>query len=104
MSYFLEPARYEEVINTVGGRWLPIYPALYKNMPLFKDNPDFAKLGEMAENGLVDGHAGPPTAWASAVFNAKIVSQSIQRTLVDGESAADAVVWATAEIEKLKDQ
>lgn len=104
LSYFFEPARYEEVIDTVGGRWLPIYPALYKSMPLFKDNPDFAKLGEMAENGLVDGHAGPPTAWASAVFNAKIVSQSIQRMLVDGESAADAVAWATAEIEKLKDQ
>ncbi|MDW6022953.1 sugar ABC transporter substrate-binding protein [Mesorhizobium sp. BAC0120] len=102
LTYFFEPKRYEEVINTVGGRWLPIYPALYTSMPLFKDNPDFAQLGEMAKNGVVDGYAGPPTAWASAVFNAKVVTQSIQRMLVDGESADAAVAWATAEIEKLK--
>ncbi len=102
LSYFFEPARYEQIIDTVGGRWLPIYPSLFASMPLFKDNPDFAQLGDMAENGVVDGYAGPPTAWAAAVFNAKIVSQSIQRMLVDGESAEQAVAWATAEIEKLK--
>lgn len=102
LRYFFEPGRYEEIINTVGGRWLPIYKAKFAGMPLFKDNPDFAMFGEMAENGIVDGYAGPPTAWVSAVMNAKVVSQSLQKMLVDGVSAADAVSWATAEIEKLK--
>lgn len=102
LSYFFEPARYEEIIDTVGGRWLPIYPSLFDSMSLFQDNPSFAQLGDMAENGVVDGYAGPPTAWAAAVFNAKIVTQSIQRMLVDGESAEQAVAWATDEIEKLK--
>jgi len=102
LSYFFEPTRYEQIIDTVGGRWLPIYPALFDKMPLFAENPAFAGLGDMAENGVVDGFAGPPTAWAASVFNAKIVSQSIQRMLVDGASAQDAVTWATEEIEKLK--
>lgn len=100
LSYFFEPSRYEQIIATVGGRWLPIYPALFEKMPLFADNPDFAELGKMAENGVIDGYAGPPTAKAAAVFNAKIVTQSIQRMLVDGASAADAVAWAQAEMEK----
>jgi multiple sugar transport system substrate-binding protein len=102
LRYFFEPTRYEEIIDIVGGRWLPIYPALFDSMPLFADNPDFAQLGAMAEGGVVDGHAGPPSAWAAAVFNAKIVSQSIQRMLVDGASAEDAVAWAADEIEKLR--
>lgn len=102
LKYFFEPTRYEQIINTVGGRWLPIYPALLDSMPLFADNPDFAQFGEMAKNGIIDGYAGPPSSWVAAVFNAKIVTQSIQRMLVDGTSAADAVAWAQAEIEKLK--
>ncbi len=102
LRYFFEETRYEQIIDTVGGRWLPIFPELFESMPLFADNPDFELFGEMAAGGVVDGYAGPPTAWVSAVFNAKIVSQSIQRMLVDGASAEEAVAWATEEIEKLR--
>lgn len=101
LSYFFEPTRYEQIIDTVGGRWMPIYPKLFETMPLFADNPAFAGFGDMVANGIVDGFAGPPTAKAAAVFNAKIVSQAIQRMLVDGQTAEQAVVWAHAEMEKL---
>jgi len=101
LNHFFEPERYETIIETVGGRWLPIYPAQTQSMPLFKDTPAFANFDEMARNGLVDGHAGPPSATAAAIFNAKIVTQSLQRMLVDGESADKAVAWAQAEMERL---
>jgi hypothetical protein len=56
----------------------------------------------MAASGIIDGYEGPPTAWASKVNNAKVVTQIVQKILVDRLSAKDAVAWGTAEIEKLK--
>ena len=101
LNHFFEPARYETIIATVGGRWVPIYPAQTKSMPLFKDTPAFGNFDEMARNGLIDGFSGPPSATAAAIFNAKIVTQSLQRMMVDGESAEKAVAWAQSEMERL---
>lgn len=102
LRYFFKTSNYENVIKAVGGRWVPIFPAMTKSMPLFSQNPDFANFDEMARNGVVDGHAGPPSAWAATVNNAKIVTQSIQRVLVDGEAPEKAVAWAAEKIEELR--
>ena len=83
------------------GAGCPIYPSMM-SMPLFKDNPDYANFGDMAASGIIDGYEGPPTAWASKVNNAKVVTQVMQKILVDRISAKDAVAWGIAEIEKLK--
>lgn len=101
LSYFFEKGRYETLIDTVGGRWVPIYPSLTASMSLFKDTPAFANFHQMAENGIVDGYKGPPSALNAEVNVAKIASHSLQRIIVDGESVDDAVAWAQAEIEKL---
>ncbi|MBD9529859.1 sugar ABC transporter substrate-binding protein [Paracoccus sp. PAR01] len=102
LRYFFAPDHYQKIIETVGGRWIPIYPSMTKSMPLFAENPDFANFDEMARNGVVDGFSGPPTAWAATVSTSKVVTQSIQRVLVDGETPEDAVAWAAAKIDELK--
>jgi multiple sugar transport system substrate-binding protein len=101
LSYFFDTDRYEKLIDTVGGRWVPIFPALTESMPLFKDTPAFANFNEMAGNGIVDGFKGPPSALNAEVGVAKIVSQSFQKVVVDGMSVDDAVAWAHSEVEKL---
>jgi len=101
LSYFFDKARYETLIDTVGGRWVPIYPSLTASMPLFKDTPAFVNFDAMAQNGIVDGYMGPPSALNAEVNVAKIVSQSFQKVVVDGMSVDDAVAWAQAEVEKL---
>jgi multiple sugar transport system substrate-binding protein len=101
LTYFYEPDRYRELIDAVGGRWVPIYPALTRSMPLFTETPAFANFDEMASTGIVDGYKGPPSALSAEIATAKIVSNSVQRMLVDGESPEDAVAWAQAEMEKL---
>ncbi|CAN5328132.1 hypothetical protein BH10PSE9_BH10PSE9_04130 [soil metagenome] len=101
LKYFFEPTRYQKIIQTVGGRWLPIYPSMMA-MPLFKDNPDYANFGAMAASGIIDGHEAPPSAWASKANNAKVVTNVLQKILVDKMAAKDAVAWGQAEIEKLK--
>lgn len=101
LEHFFEPDRYAGVIEAIGGRWVPIYPRLTQEMPLFTETPAFANFHDMAASGLIDGHAGPPTPLSAEVYNAKIVSESLQRVLVDGEGVEDAVAWAQSEIEAL---
>jgi multiple sugar transport system substrate-binding protein len=103
LRYFFEPARYQQVIEAVGGRWLPIYKAQL-DIPLFKNNPDFANVGQMAETGIVTGFQGPPTALAGRAFEAKIVTSVAQRILVDGKSVDESVAWGQEQYEALAKQ
>ncbi len=103
LRYFFEPARYQQVIEAVGGRWLPIYKAQL-DIPLFKNNPDFANVGQMAETGIVTGYQGPPTALAGRAFEAKIVTSVAQRILVDGKSVEESVAWGQEQYEALAKQ
>jgi multiple sugar transport system substrate-binding protein len=95
---FFEPATYQQVILTVGGRWVPIYKSMAE-LPLFKDTPQFAHFGEIA-NGYVD----PPSAAASEISAAKIVSNAFQKVVVSGTPVAEATAWAQAEMEKIAAQ
>ncbi|MCA0423959.1 MAG: hypothetical protein LCH61_11645 [Proteobacteria bacterium] len=80
---------------------MPIYPALTKSMPLFAKTPAFAAFDDLARNGLVDGYAGEASAASAAVFQAKVVTQSVQKMLVDGMSPENAVAWAQQQIETI---
>ncbi|KAA3509449.1 ABC transporter substrate-binding protein [Agrobacterium rosae] len=101
IQYFFQSENYEKLIQTTGGRWYPIFPALAKSMPLFKDNPSFANFDKLATDGLTIGFKGAPTPLASQVYTAKILSSSVQQMIVDGKSPQDAAAWAQAEVEKL---
>lgn len=100
LRYFLDPPRYQKIIETVGGRWAPIYPAMM-SIPLFKDTPAFAQFKDMATSGIIDGYAGPPTALAAEIFATKIMTNVGQKILVDNMPVDDAVAWGQAEMEKI---
>jgi multiple sugar transport system substrate-binding protein len=103
LRYFYEPDRYRQVIERVGGRWLPIYRSMI-DLPMFADVPQYAQFGAMAESGIVGGYKGPPSVLSGKVYNAKIVTGVAQKILVDGSSVEDAVSWGQAEMEKLAKQ
>ncbi|OSQ36435.1 ABC transporter substrate-binding protein [Thalassospira mesophila] len=104
LSYFYAPDHYKEIIQATNGRWVPIFPKLTTTMPLFTDNPAFASFDALAKSGLVDGYQGPPSPLASQVYSSKVITKSVQRMLVDGDSAADAVAWAQTQIEEMSAQ
>jgi multiple sugar transport system substrate-binding protein len=101
LRYFFEPARYRAVIEKVGGRWAPVYPQMFTDLPLFSSNPAFANFRAMATEGFVDGHAGPPNALSGRVYDANVLTRVLQRILVDRASVADAVGWGQQQIEAL---
>lgn len=101
LRYFYEPARYRKVIERVNGRWLPIYPAMVDQIPLFAADPHFENFRQLAEEGFVDGHAGLPNLLAGQVYDARILTKVLQKVLIDETSVADAVTWGQQEIETL---
>jgi multiple sugar transport system substrate-binding protein len=102
LRWFYDPANYKKAIEQVGGRWVPIYPAMLKQISLFADNPATAAFGTMAQTGIIDGYAGPPNALAGKVWDANILTKTLQKILVDHMSVADAVSWGQKQIEALE--
>jgi multiple sugar transport system substrate-binding protein len=101
LRYFYEPAHYQAVVEKVGGRWLPIFPEMIKQMPMFANDPAVSEFPTMARTGIIDGYAGPPNALAGRVFDATILTKALQKVLVDGVSVPEAVSWGQKQIEAL---
>ena len=101
INFFFQPENYEKLIQTTGGRWYPVFPAVAKSMPLFRDNPSFANFHDLATNGLPIGYRGTPTPLASQVYTAKILSTSVQQVVIDGKSPHEVAQWVEAEVTKL---
>ena len=104
LRYFFDPGHYRSVIETVGGRWVPVYPQLLPDLKLFADTPAFAGFRSLAQEGFVDGYAGPPNALSGRVFDANVLTKVLQRILVDRASVAEAVAWGQTQIEQLAKQ
>ncbi len=101
LRWFYAPDHYRTVIEKVGGRWAPIYPALFEQMPLFASNPAFRNFKTLAQDGFVDGYAGPPNVLAGKVFDANILTKVLQKVLVDRTPVDQAVSWGQQQIEAL---
>ncbi len=101
LRWFYDPAHYQTAIEKVGGRWVPIYPQMLQQMPMFANNPATKNYGEMARTGIIDGYAGPPTPLAGKVWDANILTKVLQKILVDRMPVDDAVSWGQKQIEAL---
>lgn len=101
LRFFYSADNYRTVLEKVGGRWAPIFPKLFDDMPMFSANPAFADFKQLSTQGFVDGHAGPPNVLAGRVFDANILTKVLQKVLVDRVSVEEAVVWGQKQIEEL---
>ncbi len=101
LRYFYDPANYKEAIQQVGGRWVPIYPEMLKQVPVFADDPATKDFAKMAETGIMNGYAGPPTPLSGKIWQANILTKTLQKILVDHMPVGDAVQWGQQQIEVL---
>lgn len=101
LRWFYDPAHYQTAIEKVGGRWVPIYPQMLQQMPMFANNPATKNYNEMARTGIIDGYAGPPTPLAGKIWDANILTKVLQKILVDRMPVGDAVSWGQKQIEAL---
>ena len=90
IEYFMQPANYDRIIQSTGGRWVPVYKRLFDS-PFWREKPEFRHFINMAETGVPVSYAGAPTPAAGEVLNTHVIPKMIQRVLVDGWEPAKAL-------------
>jgi multiple sugar transport system substrate-binding protein len=90
IDYFMQPANYDRIIQSTGGRWVPVYKRLF-DQPFWREKPEFKHFIRMAETGVPVSYAGSPTPAAGEVLNTHVIPKMIQRVLVDGWEPARAL-------------
>ena len=68
LDYFMQPANYDKIVQSTGGRWVPVYKRLFDS-PFWKEKPAFKHFIRMAETGVPVSYAGSPTPAAGEVLN-----------------------------------
>lgn len=101
LRYFYQPDHYRAVIEKVGGRWAPVYNALFDSMPMFNADPAFHEFKAIAGGGVLDGFSGPPNVMAGRVIDANVITKVLQKVLVDHTPVDQAAAWGQAQIEAL---
>ena len=101
LRYFYRDGSYRALIESCGGRWIPIFPDMVDTMPLFTENPQLVNFKSMAQNGVVNGYRSAPTAISAEVQVARIMPAMVGKILDDNMPIPEAVAWAQKEIEKL---
>jgi multiple sugar transport system substrate-binding protein len=90
IDYFMQPANYDKIIQSTGGRWVPVYKRLFDS-PFWREKPEFKHFINMAETGVPVSYAGAPTPAAGEVLNTHVIPKMIQRVLVDNWEPAKAL-------------
>src|SRR6266850_1418740 len=90
IEYFMQPANYDKIIQSTGGRWVPVYKRLFDS-PFWREKPEFKHFINMAETGVPVSYAGSPTPAAGEVLNTHLIPKMVQRVLVDNWEAARAL-------------
>jgi multiple sugar transport system substrate-binding protein len=90
IEYYLQPANYDKIVQSTGGRWVPVYRRLFDS-PFWKEKPVFKHLIQMAEHGVPISYAGSPTPAASEVLYTNLIPKMVQRVLVENWPAEKAV-------------
>lgn len=90
VDYMMQPQNYDRIIQSTGGRWVPVYKRLFDS-PFWKEKPAFKHFIQMAETGVPVSYAGAPTPAAGEVLNTQLIGKMIQRVLVENWPAEKAL-------------
>lgn len=102
-EYFMDPARYNEVITADGGRFVPVYPDLFDD-PWWSDRPEFAEFHDIANAGVPISHEAPPSALSRAVVANNVIPEALHEVLLKGVDPAEAVARAQQNIVAIQER
>ena len=90
IEYMLQPANYDKIVQSTGGRWVPVYKRLFDS-PFWREKPVFKHFIQLAETGVPVSYAGSPNPAAGEVLNTHVIGKMTQRVLVENWPAEKAV-------------
>jgi len=100
LQHLMKPAHYNKIITATDGRWVPVYPKLFDD-PWWTARKEFEKFREIAHTGVPISHAGPPSAASGEILSTHVIPRAMQRVLVDGVAAEQAVADVHKQIEEI---
>ncbi len=90
LDYLMQPANYDRIIQSTGGRWVPVYKRLFDSA-FWREKPAFRHFIQMADTGVPVSYAGAPTPAAGEVLNTQLIPKMMQRVLVENWAAEKAL-------------
>jgi multiple sugar transport system substrate-binding protein len=103
VEYLMKPENYNKIVTNTNGRWVPVYPGLFDD-PWWTSRPEFNQFINIAKTGVPVSYAGPPSAAAGEILQTNIVPEALQRVLVDGVPAAEAVAGLHDKVKAIYDR
>ncbi|MGQ4809930.1 hypothetical protein NKDENANG_03368 [Candidatus Entotheonellaceae bacterium PAL068K] len=97
VEHFMQPDNYNQIIESTGGRWVPVYKRLFET-DFWRRKPKFKHFIQMAETGVPVSYAGTPTPAAGEVLNTHVIPKMVQRMLVENWPAEKALEQCHKEI------
>ncbi|HLT03175.1 MAG TPA: extracellular solute-binding protein, partial [Geminicoccaceae bacterium] len=82
-EYFMDPARYNEVIVANKGRFVPVYPDLFDD-PWWTERTELEEFYDIADTGVPISHRAPPSAVSAEVVASHVIPEALHRVLIDG--------------------
>lgn len=99
-AHFMKPELYNEVIVNTNGRFVPVYPELFKD-EFWTSRPEFGEFIDIANTGVPVSFKSAPSAASGEILATHLIPEALQQVLVNGVDAASAVAEAHAKIKAI---
>lgn len=100
VRYIMELDRYNGWIKEAGGQIQPVYPALVSD-PFWSDPYRKPFIEGGAKYGAYQGYPGPGSAAAGQIFATYVLSDTIQKVIVDGWTVDRALDWGMEKVTEI---
>ena len=100
VKYVMELDRYQGWIEQAGGQIQPVYEALVTR-PFWSDPNRSAFIQMGVQHGAYQGWPGPASAAAGEAFGTYVLSDTIQKVIIDGWTTARAIDWGNEKLQEI---
>ncbi len=100
VKYIMDANRYQGWIEEAGGQIQPVYPELVSH-PFWKDPYRKAFIEMGAKYGVYQGWPGPSSAARGEVFGSYVLSDTMQKILIDKWPTEKAIDWGNKKIKEI---
>jgi multiple sugar transport system substrate-binding protein len=100
VRYIMDLDRYNGWIKEAGGQIQPVYPALVSD-PFWSDPYRKPFIEGGAKYGAYQGYPGPGSAAAGEIFSTYVLSDTIQKVIIDGWSVDRALDWGMEKVTEI---
>jgi len=102
LRYYTTPERQAQIVEAAGSNYMPLYKDLAK-MPMWEDKYNQVLISQLPNNVSI-GYPGPITLWALEAWSTHTVTEMINKVLVEGLTADEAIAETEEKLIQIYEQ